>query len=509
MPVSEYLHHHETSWLELQRTSPQLLSYEDQTIYTTWNLSYIYIRKEDESAAKLLELWAYFDNRDLWYDLLQAGEYKAPGWFLDVIKTKLTFTSVIAKLQKHALVERLIESDSYSMHHCVHAWVRNVLCNAVDDQNMRLAFTCIGYSVPGDPVPGDWRIKQRLLPHSASCLQYSRVWSSESNDHEETDDRVLKCIGNLARLYHAVGKLMEAETMNQRVLAGQEKILGKDHISTLKTVNNLGNHYRDQGRLTEAELMYQRALTGREKVLGKNHISTIFMINSLGTVYSDQGKLTEADSMFQRALIGREKALGKDHSSTLDTVHNLGFLYKQQGKLPEANSMFQRALIGREKALGKDHSSTLDTVYSLGILYSQQGKLPEADSMFQRALIGREKALGQDHIKTLNTISALGNLYDDQGKLREAESMYQRALLGCTRNPPPNVKSQLDLFYNMGLLYQRLKNFESAKDFYNQAYEGYQKLLGSQHAETIDALEQLNEIERDIQGAESTDEQSE
>ena len=375
----EYLHHHDTSWLELQQTSPQLLSYEDQTIYSTWNLSYIYIRKEDESAAKLLELWAYFDNRDLWYDLLQAGEYKAPGWFLDVIKTKLTFTSVIAKLQKHALVERLIESDGYSMHHCVHAWVRNVLCKAVDSQNMRLALTCIGVSVPVDPVPGDWIIRQRLLPHSESCLRHSRVWSGESNDLEETDDRVLQCIHGLAILYHYLGKLTEAAYLYQRVLAREEKLLGEDHISTLTT------------------------------------------------------------------------------------VHNLGLLYRDQGKLMEAESMYQRALIGTENALGKDHTKTLETINNLGILYMYQGKL------------------------------------------REAESMYQRALPGFTRNPLLRAKSQLDLFYNMGLLYRRLGNFESAKEFFNQAYEGSQKHLGSQHAETIDALKQLNiENERDIQGAESS-----
>lgn len=137
--ISDYLHHHETSWLELQRTSPTPLSYETQTIYSTWNLSYMHIRREDNSAVKFLELWAYFDNRDLWYDLLKAGKHKAPGWFLDVVSTELAFYSVIGKLQKHALIERLTESDGYSMHHCVHSWVRSVLCKTVEDQNMRIA----------------------------------------------------------------------------------------------------------------------------------------------------------------------------------------------------------------------------------------------------------------------------------------------------------------------------------------------------------------------------------
>ena len=86
--------------------------------------------------------------------------------------------------------------------------------------------------------------------------------------------------------------------------------------------------------------------------------------------------------------------------------------------------------------------------------------------------------------------------------------MYQRALLGYTRNPPANAKSQLDLFYNMGLLYQDMQQFEKAKDFFSQAHAGCQELLGSQHAETIDALKQLNsEVERNKDGAKSPDKQ--
>ena len=139
IPVSEYLEHYETSWLSLQEQSPRISSYKDRTIHTTWNLSYDYILKEDVSAAKLLALWAYFDNRDLWYDLLKAGrdaprcplEIKdatkiifeapdTPSWLLDVLSTKLMFHSAMAKLQKHCLVQRMAESDGYSMHHCVY-----------------------------------------------------------------------------------------------------------------------------------------------------------------------------------------------------------------------------------------------------------------------------------------------------------------------------------------------------------------------------------------------------
>jgi hypothetical protein len=60
----------------------------------------------------------------------------------------------------------------------------------------------------------------------------------------------------------------QAEEMNQRVLAGREKVLGVDHPDTLTSVSYLASVLRDQGKYEQAEAMNRRALTAREKVLG-------------------------------------------------------------------------------------------------------------------------------------------------------------------------------------------------------------------------------------------------
>jgi tetratricopeptide (TPR) repeat protein len=133
-----------------------------------------------------------------------------------------------------------------------------------------------------------------------------------------------------------------------RVLSGNEKALGPDHISTLSTIHNLGNLYQDQGRLAEAEQMYQRALAGFETALGPVHTSTLSTVGNLGNLYADQGKLAETEQMYQRALAGFETALGPAHTLTLSTIDNLGSLYANQGKLAEAEQMYQRARYGKE-----------------------------------------------------------------------------------------------------------------------------------------------------------------
>jgi Tfp pilus assembly protein PilF len=68
--------------------------------------------------------------------------------------------------------------------------------------------------------------------------------------------------------------------------------------------------------------MYQRALAGKEKALGPDHLSTLNTVNNLGLLYSHQGKPKEAEEIYQRALTGKEKALGPDHSKTHTAANN-------------------------------------------------------------------------------------------------------------------------------------------------------------------------------------------
>lgn len=75
---TEYLQAYELTWEDLQQNSPELFEYEGRTLYSTWAISYKQVLAQDECAAKLLQLWAYFDSNDLWHALLAAGKGHAP-----------------------------------------------------------------------------------------------------------------------------------------------------------------------------------------------------------------------------------------------------------------------------------------------------------------------------------------------------------------------------------------------------------------------------------------------
>ncbi len=410
-------------------TTPELSAYEDRTLYSTWQISFDHVKQQNELSAKLLHLWAYFDNQDLWFELLRRGNIEGPQWLQELTQDELSFNAAIRALCDHGLVEadsssqERIESRGYSIHHCVHSWTIHVLNQEWDYDLAGLALRIVGLHIPRIEVQKSLLAQRRLLQHAARCSYL--IWSGlvPEKDVEWACDI-------LGDLYKFQGKLADAEKMYNRVVQGYEKTLGPDHALTLNTVNNLGTVYQLQFKLDKAEKMYQRALEGKKKVFGLGHESTLSTINNLGTIYADQGKVDEAEKMYQQALRGKEKALSLDNESTLNTINNLGALYTDQNKLGEAEEMLKRALQGYEKAADGEniYLSALNTISNLGRVYHLQGKPEEAEKMYHRVLQAKERVLGIDRQSTLDTVVDLAILRKSQGRLDDAEKMCQRVI---------------------------------------------------------------------------------
>ncbi|KAJ6016957.1 hypothetical protein N7451_000336 [Penicillium sp. IBT 35674x] len=491
--ITQYLEYYQQSWSDLQSQSSPGRQYQQGNILQTWMISYHEIWNRDPNAAKLLLLLAHFDNRDIWYELVQSASNSldVPEWLKKAITNRLGFQVCVKPLIEFSLLETNRQDGSYAIHPVVQDWCYHMtsigkIVNPI--QLFELALISIGYSVPNTNDRNYAELERRLLPHAAAL---------RNNQFFSDNITLWRGFHGLGVLYSDQGKLKEAEKMYQRALAGKEKALGPNHTSTLDTVNNLGNVYSDQGKLKEAEEMYQRALAGKEEAFGPDHMSTLDTVNNLSILYKDQGKLKEAEEMHQRALAGKEKALGPDHTSTLDTVNNLGNVYSKQGKLKEAEEMYQRALAGKEEALGLNHTSTLDTVNNLGLLYFNKGKLKEAEEMYQRALAGKQEALGPNHTSTLDIVNNLGNVYKDQGKLKEAEEMYQRALVGKQEALGLDHTSTLMTVNNLGNLYRDQGKLKEVERMYQQALAGYEKALGLDHTSTLSIVNNLGNLYKD------------
>ena len=78
-------------------------------------------------SAKLLKLWAYFDNQNLWFKLLQKKKFSGLNWLCQITKDKFSFNDALRILYNLSLVEfnkpskrNEIKLRKYKMHSCVH-----------------------------------------------------------------------------------------------------------------------------------------------------------------------------------------------------------------------------------------------------------------------------------------------------------------------------------------------------------------------------------------------------
>ncbi|KAJ5519835.1 Disease resistance protein [Penicillium fimorum] len=420
---TEYLQLYRESWQRLHEDTPQLGTY-DQTLYSTWNLSYRYIQKQSPIAAMLLRQWAYFASEDLWYELLEDSGPEKPEWLGALTESKLTFHASLRLLCSHGLVEadptttlQRVESRGYSVHGCVHSWMIHVLNQGLDKSLAWMAVKCIATHVPMEDKPEFLLIQRRLIAHADRCLEIIR--------NLEVADEDVWALYSLGYLYRDQDQIQDAEVMYDRALEGYEKAGGREHTSTLDTVDNLGTLYTSQGRLQEAEAMYERALEGKEKAWGREHTSTLDTVNNLGNLYKNQGRLQEAEAMYERALEGKEKAWGREHTSTLNIVNNLGALYTSQGRLQEAEAMYERALEGYETTFGAislfTYIPALSTLSNFGLLCEENGKVDTALLHYQRALVGTEAVWGQDSERYTWLSNRISSLQSDTSKISDGE----------------------------------------------------------------------------------------
>ena len=219
---STYLGLYEKSWARLQKSSPELSLYEDRTLYSTWQISFEHVERRSVLSAQLLRLWAYFDNQDLWLELLQHSASEDPDWIREIVEDELSFYRAMRILSDHGLVEvdksslELLESRGYSIHECVHSWTVHVLNQEWDYSLARVALKSAALHVPGKQADRPWLTQRRLLQHAARC-------SYIVLNGLVPDDGMAETYSSLGYLFHDQSKFVEAEQMYQQALQGYEK----------------------------------------------------------------------------------------------------------------------------------------------------------------------------------------------------------------------------------------------------------------------------------------------
>ena len=521
------------------RPESTLREYGNRSVRTTWAISFEGVKKKNEDAAKMLQVWSYLDNRDIWFEIFNnemnsdlENWSDPPEWFRRVVRDKLSFKGVAATLLAYSLIEARQDSESYGVHPVVHEWCRNTIVTSI---KLELAFLAVTSVAFGAPYPGDrgaWPTRRRLLQHANMFSQQlmdmlekafeseqanelhlafdtlgglyqeggSRMWVEAEatycravSGHEKLlglhHDKTLSTLLDLGTLYHDQERVVDAEALIRRVLAIRTEKLGLDHESTSVTVLNLALALFRDDKLAEAETLYQSLLVRSRMVLGSNKIS---VFAGLGNIYRRQKKLTESEAMYLQAIARCKTHLEADDPDTLSVRYDLGLLYEQDSRLVEAEATMHQVVEGSKKVFGVDHEGTLHAMHCLGRILKQQGKFAEAEPFHEQALAGYRLILGSEHKSTFRTFRALAICYLQQDKITEAEALLLQCLESFKHIPDGQRTSiQLDCISSLGVIYARQARFAEAEAMFQQALTGYRLMLGSEHESTLLTLQNL------------------
>ncbi|RYP30977.1 hypothetical protein DL767_005984 [Monosporascus sp. MG133] len=391
------------------------------SVVTTWQISFDYIRSKRPSATDLLSLMSFFDNQGILEYLLRPidqdesynDEANTEDESLGSSETSSDgFEEDVAMLRNYCLISTNETGDVFEMHGLVQLSTREWL--NVHEKTEKFKKQYINRMARAFPS-GDfhnWGTCRQLFPHAEKAIHYRPI------DKEYLSKWAL-ILYNGSWFSVTQGKYTIAETMATKAQNAYETVLGPDHPSTLTSMNRLAFTYRHQGRWKEAELIQVQVMETGKRVLGEEHPGTLTSINNLALTYRDQGRWKEAESVQVQVMETRKRVLGEEYPETLISMNDLALTYRDQGRWKEAELLQVQVIKIRKRVLGEEHPVTLISMNNLALTYQDQGRWKEADSLQVQVMEMRKRALGIEHPDTLASMAHLAVIFLKQGRFKD------------------------------------------------------------------------------------------
>jgi tetratricopeptide (TPR) repeat protein len=348
--IKAYLGFYERQWSDLMKsahlTDAPLQDYPERSVWTTWAISYQAIYEKHEHTAKLLLLWSFLDNKNLWYGLFREACSRSKvaarllaKWIGKIADSELAFSHAMRLLRNYSLVEEVKETAGYATHPVVHRWAYHYQGRQYKLELSQLAVIVVGFAAPDIARRDCSTLQRQLVPHAHACSR----WILEEEEEQ----------GN---------EIIDDYKRSERFGIG---LKGTEERDTLfVAIMQLGILYADQNKPVEAEQMLNQTVQGYGEVFKPAYPLKLRIISHLGTLYRIQGKLPEAEQTYKQALQGYKEILGETQIRTyrpaINTMYNMGVLYAKQKNYARAQEAYTNALSGYQAIHGPSHQKCLE-----------------------------------------------------------------------------------------------------------------------------------------------------
>ncbi|KAI8715897.1 NB-ARC domain-containing protein [Fusarium sp. LHS14.1] len=393
MQAGSYMRHTDTSIREYTTLLVENKQH-SRFVVSKWNygvvlftsaISLDWIRQHNRDAYEMLHVLAHLDNRNITLDFLSELIRNTAG------ATNMEDSQRLPRAIEELTTLNLISPagsgwPSFEMHQLVQDAVR-------DCQD--------------DTGPASWSIfLAKALSLVISRFSVSHAVSvckrAETGGREGEATALLR---KVSRLLDDEERWLEKESVDKRVLALQERVLGESHPETISTAMSLAATFFQQGRSDKAMELATRALEVRQRTWGEKNSYTMKSKVAVGMIFHQQGLYHEAEAIYSEVLNLQiqESGLGMETRSYI--LDCLAWNHYAQGRYEEAEAHLNIAWSWHQEFDGGQHPDTLQALHQLAVIVHMNGHPEKGIELMQTCVESRREVLGFAH--PLTNVSTL------------------------------------------------------------------------------------------------------
>ncbi len=517
--LSDYIqlyYAHRKELLERRSEREKLYSDYQESVATTWLISFSRVEQQCPAATKLLDLCAFLYPDAIPEDILLEGTFLENTEMHPIVESVLQLNQTCEVLLRYSLIRRNAAVNLFSIHRLVQA----VLQDSMDEPTQRLWADRTVHAVEKAFLSAPLERVEYYIPQARLCADLIKQW-------ELVGDEATRLLERVAREVYKRGWYPQATTLYLRALGASSDSRGSDDPRTIYLLRELGQVHMERGVYGMAVKLYAQAREDCERILGADHPALVDCLNNLamaemrGKHFASATRLCEqalawhkrvpelaypaekattyyvaaeiatrlgltgailAEVYYQDALDIGIQVWGRESAEISNIISGLGRLYAWYRKFQQAEPLLRRALKIRQSVFGHDHPQTAHSLEDLAALAHRRGDPAAAEQLCTQALAIRLQKLGPYHPDIARNFQALAVLALDQGKSDEAEQLYREALAIYQYAGGPESPDYLLLLIDMA-------DFLRDKGWVDEA-EAYEEQVAS----TIKRIEERGEI---------------
>ena len=322
------------------------------SIITTWQISFNYIREARRSATDLLSLMSFCDRQGIPESLLRASTSegsvnKSDQRSISTVDSDNqessheetssdesdsdfsaaeAFEQDISTLEDYSFISTA-DGGIFQMHRLVQLAMRKWLQAEGEEDKWRHEFiTRLSLQFPTGEYE-NWPRCQELLPHATSA-------AAQRPKTEESVAMWTDILYKVAWYFWKKGQGLEAQKMAEDATKARSKRLGRRHDDTLHAMSMVGHALMLRGQWKAAEELFVEVMETSKQKLGLDHPDTLTSMANLAFTWHSQGRIINAIDLMDSCGAIRCKVLGSNHPHTSSSLQMSETWRAQQVMLP-------------------------------------------------------------------------------------------------------------------------------------------------------------------------------